>query len=268
MFYFCFVEIFPPGAVLVHDDWSTNMKIRTSVNLTPEQWRSAKDAAIHNFLLRFISGNHPDGGFVFDEHVLHFLCDVASTETVASCLNFEKVVKYIVENAGYEVKMIIRWTDGTSKQYKNVGNSGFEKFLCVKYGIRILHSFFPTCWGKGKIDLLGGIVHRLYALLVALLLEKARDLGLVVEVLNEKYSTPGSTRAESCLSTRVFFHVTKIMNDDAKKNRTTWKTLKFPSGVPKINQFSKLDSSHFFFTNREMFVFFIFIFFRCAFDIV
>ena len=216
------------------------MKIRTSVNLTPEQWRSAKDAAIHNFLIRFISGKHPDGGFVFDEHVVHFICDVASTETVASCLNFEKVVEYILENAGYDVKMIIRWTDGTSKQYKNVGNAGVEKFLCVKHGIRILHSFFPTCWGKGKIDLLGGIVHRLYALLVVLLLERARNLALVVDVLNEKYSTPGSTRAESCLSTRVFVHVSKAMNDAAKSDRTTWKTLQFPSGVSTRKQFFKL----------------------------
>ena len=247
MFYFLFVEIFPPGAVLVHDDWSTNMKIRTSVNLSPQQWRAAKDAAIQNFLLHFISGVDPDGGFVFDEHVLHFLCDVASTETVASCLNFEKTVDYIMEKAGYEVKMIIRWTDGTSKQYKNVGNVGMEKFLCVKHGIRILHCFFPTCWGKGKIDLLGGIVHRLYALMVALLLEKARDLEIVVEVLNEQYATPGETRAESSLSTRAFFYVSKIMNEEAKKKRTTWKTLKFPTGVSNQNYFSPIISIFFFF---------------------
>jgi len=208
------------------------MKIRTSVNLNPQQWRAAKDAAIHNFLLHFISGQDLDGGFVFDEHVLHFLCDVASTETVASCLYFEKVVEYIMDKADYEVKMIIRWTDGTSKQYKNVGNAGIEKFLSVKFGVRILHCFFPTNWGKGKIDLLGGIVHRLYALLVAILLEKARDLEIVVDSLNEKYSTPGETRAESSLSTRVFFYVSKIMNEQAKKKRTIWKTLKFPSGVP------------------------------------
>ena len=208
------------------------MKIRTSININPQQWRSAKDAAIQNFLLHFISGNHPDGGFTFDERVLHFLCDVASTETVASCLNFESVVEYIMENADYDVKMIIRWTDGTSKQYKNVGNVGIEKYLCLKYGIRILHCFFPTCWGKGKIDLLGGIVHRLYAILVALLLEKAKNLELVVEHLNDKYSTPGSTRTESALSIRVFFYVSKTMNDAAKKKRTIWKTLNFPSGVP------------------------------------
>ena len=227
---FCF-EIFPPGTVLVHDDWSTNMKIRTSVNLKPEQWRAAKDAAIHNFLLHFISGKHPEGGFTFDEHVVHFLCDVASTETVASCLNFDSVVDYIMEQADYEVKMIIRWTDGTSKQFKNVGNLGYEKMLCLKHEIRILHCFFPTCWGKGKIDLLGGIVHRLYSTLVADLLERANDLELVVETLNSRYSTPGSTRVESSLSTRVFFYVSKDMNEEAKNNRTTWKSLKFPSGV-------------------------------------
>ena len=216
----------------MHDDWATNMKIRTSVNLRPEQWRAAKDAAVHNFLLHFISGKHPDGGFTFDEHVVHYLCDVASTETVASCLNFESVVDYIMETADYDVKLILRWTDGTSKLYKNVGNVGFEKSLCLKHGIRILHSFFPTCWGKGKIDLLGGIVHRIYSDLVADLLEKANDLELVVKVMNAKYSTPGSTRVESSLTTRVFFYVSKSMNDAARKNRTTWKTLKFPSGVP------------------------------------
>ena len=119
--------MFPPGAVLVHDDWSTNMKVRTSVNLTPDQWRSAKDSAIHNFLLHFINGKHRDGGFTFEEHALHFLCDVASTETVVSCLNFESVVDYILNTTKYKVKVIIRWTDGTSKQYKNVGNVGVEK---------------------------------------------------------------------------------------------------------------------------------------------
>ena len=128
--------------------------------------------------------------------------------------------------------MIIRWTDGTSKQYKNVGNVGIEKYLCIKHGIRIMHCFFPTCWGKGKIDLLGGIVHRLYAALVARFLERAADLGFIVGILNEESSTPGSTRAESCLTIRVFFYVSKLMNERAKRNRTTWKSLKFPSGVP------------------------------------
>ena len=225
-------EIFPPKTVLIHDDWATNMKIRTSVDLTPEQWRAAKDAAVHNFLIHFIDGDHPDGGYIFDEHAVHFLCDVASTETVSSCLNFDSVVKYIMEQSTYDVKMIVRWTDGTSKQYKNVGNLGMEKSLCLKYGIRIMHNFFPTCWGKGKIDLLGGIVHKLYSYVVADLLEKASDLGLVVEVLNREYSTPGSTRAESSLSTRVFFYVSKEMNERAKRERTTWKSLKFESGVP------------------------------------
>ena len=141
---------------MIHDDWSTAMKLRTSVDLTPQQWRVSKDCGLHNFLLHIISGKDESGGFLFDERVLHFLCDVASSETVASCSNFERVLDYIMENVGYEVKLIIRWTDGTSKQYKNVGNAGVEKFLCLKYGIRIVHSFFPTCWGKGKIDLLGG----------------------------------------------------------------------------------------------------------------
>ena len=68
------------------------MKVRTSVNLIPAQWRSAKDAGVMNFLIHFISGTTPNGGKSFDEHVLHFLCDVASTETIASCLNFGKVV--------------------------------------------------------------------------------------------------------------------------------------------------------------------------------
>ena len=73
------------------------MKIRTSVNLNPEQWRSSKDEAIQNFIVRFIDGTHPDGGLKFVEHVLHFLCDVSSTETVASCMNFESTVEYIFQ---------------------------------------------------------------------------------------------------------------------------------------------------------------------------
>ena len=223
-------EIFPANGVLVHDDWSTNMKVRTSINLTPEQWRSAKDAAVMNFLVHFISGTSNDGGVNFDEHVLHFLCDVASTETVASCLNFERVVEYIMKTAKYDVKVIIRWTDGTSKQYKNVGNIGFEKYLCIKYGINILHCFFPTNWGKGKIDLLGGIVHRLYAKLVALLKERAGNLEIVVGKMNELYYEPGCTKAESMLSVRRFFYVSKKMNEDAKRSRTTWK-LTFSDGV-------------------------------------
>ena len=106
------------------------------------------------------------------------------------------------------------------------------KFFCIKYGIRILHGFFPTCWGKGKIDLLGGIVHSLYAKLVAILLERASDLGLVVRKMNELYSLPGSTRVESSLSLRVFFYVSQQANEKARLDRTTWKTLSFPSGVP------------------------------------
>ena len=137
------------------------MKVRTSVNLSPEQWRSAKDEAIHNFIIRFIVGKHSDGGYKFEEHVLHFICDVPGTETMASCLNFSSVVDYIMTNVPYDVKSILRWTDGTSKQFKNVGNFGYEKYLAIKYGIQILHSFFITCWGKGKVDLLGGIVHHL-----------------------------------------------------------------------------------------------------------
>ena len=132
---FPFDENFPPNSVLIHDDWSTNMKLRTSLNLTPAMWRKAKDVGLMNFLIHFISGKSETGGFTFDEHVLHFLCDVASTETVASCLNFEKVVDYVVKTTmskfKYDVKLIIRWTDGTSKQHKNVGNAGFEKYLCI-----------------------------------------------------------------------------------------------------------------------------------------
>ena len=83
--------------------------------------------------------------------------------------------------------------------------------------------------------------------MVALLLEKARDLEIVVEVLNEQYSTPGETRAESSLSTRAFFYVSKIMNEEAKKKRTTWKTLKFPTGVSNQNYFSPMISIFFLF---------------------
>ena len=201
------------------------MKLRTSVNLTPAMWRKAKDAGLMNFLIHFISGKSEDGGFTFDEHVLHFLCDVGSTETVASCLNFEKVVDYVVKTSKskfkYDVKLIIRWTDGTSKQYKNVGNVGFEKYLCIKYKIFILQCFFPTNWGKGKIDLLGGIVHRLYTTLVALLLEKTNELSIVVGKLNDLYGTPGSTVAESMLTQRVFFYVSEEENQRAKENRTS-----------------------------------------------
>lgn len=234
-----YIEIFPPNAALIHDDWSTNLKLRTSENLTAAMWRKAKDAGLMNFLLHFISGKSDDGGFTFDEHVLHFLCDVASTETVASCLNFSKVVPYIINTAKskfkYDVKLIIRWTDGTSKQYKNVGNAGFEKHLCIKYNIMILHCFFPTNWGKGKIDLLGGIVHRLYGEIVRLLKEKANKLNLVVGKMNELYQTPGNTVAESMLTTRLFFYVSKEENDIARDNRTSWLTLKFPTGVTSLN---------------------------------
>ena len=101
-------EIFPPNTVMIHDDWSTNMKVRTSVNLTPQQWRSAKDCAIQNFLLRIISGKDDDRGIIFDERVIHFLCDVSSTKTVASCMNFESVLDYVMDNVDYEVKLIIR----------------------------------------------------------------------------------------------------------------------------------------------------------------
>lgn len=227
---FCF-ETFPDGAVLVHDDWGSNFKKRTSVDLTPEQWRAAPDAGLHNFIIHFIDGKTEDGGFSFDEHALHFLCDSPSSETVASCLNFQSVVEYIISKSPYKVKAIIRWTDGTSKQYKNIGNAGFEKYIAIKYKIHVMHSFFITCWGKGKIDLLGGIVHRLYSLLVAILLEKANNLSLVCRELTSRYSIPGSTTAESSLSIRLFFHVSKESNNSAKSSRTTWKTLNFPTGV-------------------------------------
>ena len=222
----------------MHDDWGTSFKVRTSVNLTPDQWRSAKDAGVHNFLIHFIDGKDDDGGYLFDEHAIHFLCDCPGSETVASCMNFESVVEYIVKTAKYDVKAIIRWTDGTSKQYKNVGNVGWEKYLAIKFNIHILHSFFITYWGKGKIDLLGGIVHRLYSLLVAILKERANDLRLVSREMNSRYGTPGSVRAESSLSIRLFRYVSAKANVLAKSQRTTWKTLDFPSGVP-INIFQR-----------------------------
>ena len=229
---FC-VETFPKGVVLIHDDWGTNFKVRTSVNLTPEQWRSSKDVAYHNFLLRYIDGEHEGGGVSFNEHALHFLCDVPNTETVSSCLNFHTVLEYVMKTVPYEVKLIIRWTDGTSKQYKNVGNVGFEKMLSIKFKIRISHNFFPTNWGKGVIDLLGGIVPGLYAKLITILKERANDLRLVTREMNSRYSVPGSTRAESSLSFRVFFHVSREQNEVEKKERTKWKTLNFQSGVTK-----------------------------------
>ena len=76
---------------------------------------------------------------------MHLLCDEPGSETVTSCLNFETVVEYVIKTAKYEVKVIMRWTDGTSKQYKNEGTVGWEKYLTVKYRINILNSFFPTC---------------------------------------------------------------------------------------------------------------------------
>ena len=218
----------------MHDDWGTAFKIRTSVNISAQQWRASKDAVSHNFLMRYISGDHESGGFSFDEHAIHFLCDVSSTETVATCLNFQTVLDYVIKTVPYKVDLIIRWTDGTSKQYKNVGNVGFEKMLCIKHKIRILHNFFPTNWGKGKVDLLGGIVHKLYTKLVASLLERANDLRLVTREMNAQFSVPGETRSESCLSVRVFFYVSKEANAAAKTSRTTWKTLGFPSGVNLI----------------------------------
>ena len=201
------------------------------MNLTPDQWRSAPDAGLHNFIIHFIDGKTDDGGLSFDEHALHFLCDSPSSETVASCLNFESVVKYILATSPYKVKSIIRWTDGTSKQYKNVGNVGFEKYIALKYDLYVIHSFFVTCWGKGKIDLLGGIVHRLYAALVAILLERASNLSLVCRELTNRYKIPGSTSVESSLSTRLFFYVSLDSNKSAKESRTTWRSLNFATGV-------------------------------------
>ena len=87
--------------------------------------------------------------------------------------------------------------------------------------IRIMHNFFPANWGKGKVDLLGGIVHKLYTKLVASLLERASDLRLVTREMNSQFSVPGETRSESCLSVRVFFHVSKEDNAAAKSSRTT-----------------------------------------------
>ena len=226
-----FFESFPQGGVLIHDDWSTNMKVRTSVNLCPEQWRAAKDCSIQNFLLRFIIGQDDQGGTLFEEHAIHFLCDSNSTETVASCLNFEKVMEYVQKVVPYDIKVVFRWTDGTSKQYKNIGNVGEEKKLAIRHGCYILHLFFPTNWGKGKVDLLGGIVHQLYSSVIPDLKERSNDLGVVVSKFNSLYSQPGSTRSESSLSKRVFFYVSLKENQIAKKNRTTWKTLSFPSGV-------------------------------------
>ena len=105
------------------------------------------------------------------------------------------------------MKLIIRWTDGTSKvskQYKNVGNTGLEKYLCINHKISILRCFFPTNWGKGKIDLLGKIFHRLYVKLVVMLKERTRDLRIVVGKLNELYGTQSSTVVESMLTHRGF----------------------------------------------------------------
>ena len=64
-----------------------------------------------NFLIHFISGKSDNGGFTFDEHVLHFLCGVASTETVVSCLNFEKVVDYVVKTSRSKFKYDVKLTD-------------------------------------------------------------------------------------------------------------------------------------------------------------
>ena len=226
-----YFEAFPDGAVLLHDDWGTSFKVRTSVNLTPDQWRSAKDTVSHNFILRYIDGRDKDGGVSFIEHALHFICEVSSTETMATCMNFHSVLKYIMETVPYEVKLFIRWTDGTSKQYKNSGNFGFEKMLGIRYKMKMSHNFFVTYWGKGKVDLLGGIVPGLYTKLVAILLERENDLRLVVRMMNSNYGIPGSTRAESCLALRVFFYVSREENELAKQQRTKWKTLNFPTGV-------------------------------------
>ena len=244
-FVFCF-KIYPPDTLLIHDDWSTNGKIRTSVNLNPEQWRSSKDYSIHNFLIHFIVGKDDKGGLIFEEHVVHFLCDSNSTETVGSCINLEKLVEYVMEKSP-KTRVILRWTDGTSKQYKNVGTVGFEKYIAVKYQVFFIHSFFPTNWGKGKIDLLGGIVHRLYSKLIPILLEKSQYLKVVVKEMNSRYSVPGSTSSESSLSTRVFFYVSLTTNKDAKSSRTTWKTLSFPLWVGFIIE-----------TTKDWIIFFVF----------
>ena len=118
------------------------------MNLTPQQWRAAKDCSIHNFLVRFIIGKDENGGTLFQEHALHFLCDSNSTETVASCFNFERVMEYVHKVVPYDIKVVFRWTDGTSKQHKNIGNVGEEKKLAIRYGCFIFHLYLAMIFGN------------------------------------------------------------------------------------------------------------------------
>ena len=68
------------------------------------------------------------------------LCDDSGTETVASYVNFQKIVDHCneqVQNLNY----MIKWSDGTAKQYKNVGTAFEEKLSAVKKGIKITTLF-------------------------------------------------------------------------------------------------------------------------------
>ena len=53
--------------VIVWCDWSTSFKVRTSLDITPAEWRAAKDEAQENYLCNFIGDN--------EQHILHFICD-------------------------------------------------------------------------------------------------------------------------------------------------------------------------------------------------
>jgi len=136
---YIFFEYFPDFCCTIWSDWSTSFKVRTQVDITPKEWRCAKDEASEGHLVNFIK-NKAEQGYNFFQHHLSFFCDNPSTETVASYMNFQKVVEYCVEHVK-TLKVIIRWTDGPGKQYKNIGTAVEEKKLAIQHGVTITISF-------------------------------------------------------------------------------------------------------------------------------
>ena len=143
------------GEILVQGDFAENFKIIVQNASQSFHWNN-KQVTIHPFVCYF---RNSDGEI---KHVSYVPISECNThDTVAVYMFQEKLIKFLKETVGFDIKKIFYFSDGCAGQYKNCKNfinlCHHESF----FGIEAEWHFFATSHGKGACDGVGGIIKRI-----------------------------------------------------------------------------------------------------------
>ena len=175
---------FPPNSVVLHMDFTTNVKRFGSLFVASNESRNPKEFGVESYVLYYRS---PEDSTKFKMRVISAIDDDSKHDTYTTAVNLDEVIKRVksMDDIG-TVDRVILISDGSTKEYKSANAFARKKMLARKYNIAIFHHFYCTDDGKGLVDSMGSIFHEDYKHCISKIKLEARKVVKIAEWMNLK----------------------------------------------------------------------------------